>query len=56
MWARARGWALWKALLGLTTADELEIEYEEHHPGHHHHGTSHDGGHPYRSDTAPVES
>ena len=22
---------------GLTTADELEIEYEEHHPGHHHH-------------------
>jgi amino acid transporter len=21
---------------GLTTADELEIEYEEHHPGHHH--------------------
>ena len=22
---------------GLTSADELEIEYEEHHPGHHHH-------------------
>ena len=23
---------------GITSADELEMEYEEHHPGHHHHG------------------
>jgi hypothetical protein len=22
---------------GVTSADELELEYEEHHPGHHHH-------------------
>jgi hypothetical protein len=22
---------------GVTTADELELEYEEHHPGHGHH-------------------
>lgn len=30
---------------GLTSADELEIEYEEHHPGHpHHHHASQDSG------------
>lgn len=23
---------------GVGSADELEMEYEEHHPGHHHHG------------------
>jgi hypothetical protein len=22
---------------GVSSADELEIEYEQHHPGHHHH-------------------
>jgi hypothetical protein len=28
---------------GLTSADELEIEDEEHHPGHHHHRAVHVG-------------
>jgi amino acid transporter len=36
---------------GLTSADELEIEYEEHHPGHHHHAhATHDGGQHEKSD------
>ena len=37
---------------GLTTADELEIEYEEHHPGHHHHAVhgAVDGGEQEKSD------
>ncbi|MDQ0620037.1 hypothetical protein [Arthrobacter globiformis] len=34
---------------GLTSADELEIEYEEHHPGHHHHASV-DGGEQEKSD------
>jgi hypothetical protein len=28
----------------VTSADELELECEEHHPGHHHHGHHRDGG------------
>lgn len=38
---------------GVTSADELELEYEEHHPGHHHHhhGHHHDGGPQDRADS-----
>ncbi|MFD1211765.1 amino acid permease [Arthrobacter sp. GCM10027362] len=37
---------------GLTSADELEIEYEQHHPGHHHHHAPHGQGEQDRSNSA----
>ena len=41
---------------GLSSADELEVEYEEHHPGHHHHAPQdrgeHDSGEQDRSNSA----
>ncbi|GAA3679870.1 amino acid permease [Arthrobacter ginkgonis] len=38
---------------GLTSADELEVEYEEHHPGHHHHAPNEGGGQDRSNSTSP---